>query len=114
MRNTIEGILETYGTDVTVESAGAEKRVRCFFQAVNAKSWRSMESEATLLGEISRGQYLYLGPAEEAVREGDTLHLGQRAYRFRRVEDYYYGNQVLYRWGLCVERGVNDTWGSQS
>ena len=73
-----------------------------------------MESEATLLGEISRGQYAYLGPAEVVVQEGDTLTLGGKSYLLRRVERFYYQNQPLYLWGLCVEKGVNDTWGTQS
>ena len=106
--------MSLYGTDMTVSGAEGFKAVRGFFRAVNSKSWQSMESEVTLLGEISRGQYVYMGPAEVSVREGDTLTLGERSYHFRRVEKYYYGNQVLYIWGLCVEKGVNDTWGSQS
>lgn len=85
-----------------------------FFRAVNAKSWQSMESEATLLGEISRGQYAYIGPVGAQVREGDTLTLGDKTYLFRRAELYYYRNQPVYQWGLCVEKGVNDTWASQS
>ena len=73
-----------------------------------------MESDATLLGEISRGQYVYMGPVGVKVKEGDTLVLGERTYLFRRVEHYYYGNEAIYQWGLCVEKGVNDTWGTQS
>ena len=48
------------------------------------------------------------------VKEGDTISLGEKSYLFRRVEFYYYGNQAVYLWGLCVEKGVNDTWGTQS
>ncbi len=103
-----------YGTDMTVLSGEEEKAVRGFFRAVNSKSWQSMESEATLLGEISRGQYAYMGPAAVDVKEGDSLVLGEKTYLFRRAELYYYGNQAVYRWGLCVEKGVNDTWGTQS
>ena len=114
MKRMIEKVMARYGTDMTVVSGEETKPVRGFFRAVNSKSWQSMESEATLLGEISRGQYTYVGPVEVAVREGDTLRLGDRTYLFRRVEPYYYGNQAVYTWGLCVEKGVNDTWGSQS
>jgi hypothetical protein len=114
MKRMIEKVMAQYGTDMTVVSGEETKPVRGFFRAVNSKSWQSMESEATLLGEISRGQYTYVGPVEVAVREGDTLRLGDRTYLFRRVEPYYYGNQAVYTWGLCVEKGVNDTWGSQS
>ena len=114
MRRTVEKILSQHGTDLTIVSGLESKTVRGFFRAVNSKSWQSMESEATLLGEITRGQYVYMGPVGGKVKEGDTLLLGERSYLFRRTELYYYGNQAVYQWGLCVEKGVNDTWGSQS
>ena len=103
-----------HGTDLTIVSGLENKTVRGFFRAVNSKSWQSMESEATLLGEITRGQYVYMGPVAAAAQEGDALILGGRSYLFRRTELYYYRNQPVYQWGLCVEKGVNDTWGTQS
>ena len=114
MQAVVEKILSRYGTDMVLTSGEESKTVRAFFRAVNSKSWQSMESEATLLGEISRGQYVYMGPVDAAVKEGETLILGDRSYLFRRTELYYYGNQAVYQWGLCVEKGVNDTWGTQS
>ena len=114
MKRMLEGVFRDYGTDMTIVSTGKEYTVRGFFRAVNSKSWQSMESEATLLGEISRGQYSYMGPAEVDVKEGDTIRLGGKRYLVRRVEDYYCKNTPVYRWGMCVEKGVNDTWGSQS
>ena len=114
MKRTVSKLIGQYGADMTLTSDGTAMTVRAFFRAVNSKSLQSMESEATLLGEISRGQYAYIGPVDVAVREGDTLTLGQKTYLFRRVAPYYYGNEAIYNWGLCVEKGVNDTWGSQS
>lgn len=114
MKNMVSKLIGQYGTDMTLTSGGTSMTVRAFFRAVNSKSWQSMESEATLLGEITRGQYAYIGPVDVSVREGDTLNLGEKTYLFRRVEPYYYGNQAIYNWGLCVEKGVNDTWGSLS
>ena len=114
MRRTVEQIMQRYGTDMQLIHGNETKTVRGFFRAVNSKSWQSMESEATLLGEITRGQYAYIGPADSGAREGDTISLGDRNYLLRWTELYYYGNEVVYQWGLCVEKGVNDTWGSQS
>lgn len=114
MRKVLESVMNRHGTDLTILGVEGERTVRGFFRAVNSKSWQSMESEATLLGEISRGQYAYIGPVDGAVCEGDTLKLGQKVYLFRRVELYYYENQPIYQWGLCVEKGVNDTWGIPS
>lgn len=114
MRQTVERIFSQHGTDLTIVSGLETRTVRGFFRAVNSKSWQSMESEVTLLGEITRGQYVYMGPVAAAVKEGDTLILGDRSYLLRRTELYYYRNQAVYQWGLCVEKGVNDTWGTQS
>ena len=49
-----------------------------------------------------------------SVKQGDLLTVGGGNYIFRRVEPYWYGDEKVYIWGLCVEKGVNDTWGSQS
>ena len=114
MRAVVEKIMEKHGTDLTITSGAGSKTVRGFFRAVNSKSWQSMESVATLLGEITRGQYVYMGPVGVTVREGDTLTVGERAYLFRRVEPYYFGDEPIYQWGLCVEKGVNDIWGIRS
>ena len=114
MRRAVEKVMALHGTDLTIVSGEETKTVRGFFRAVNSKSWQSMESEASLLGEITRGQYVYMGPVSAAVKEGDSLLLGNRNYLVRRTELYYYGNQPVYQWGLCVEKGVNDTWGIPS
>lgn len=114
MNMAMEPLFTRWGTDMTIVSAEEHKTVRGFFRAVNSKSWQNMESVVSLLGEISRGQYVYIGPADVAVKEGDSLLLGEKSYLFRRVEPYYFGNQPIYQWGLCVEKGVNDTWGTQS
>ena len=114
MKAAMETLFARWGTDMTIVSEGITKTVRGFFRAVNSKSWQNMESVVSLLGEISRGQYVYLGPADREVKEGDTLNLGQKSYLFRRVEAYYFENQPVYLWGLCVEKGVNDTWGTVS
>ena len=114
MKQMVEKILRQYGTDMVLQSGGSTAAIRGFLQAVNSASWQSLESEASLLGEISRGQYTFIGPVGSQAREGDTLILGEKSYLLRRVEPYYYRNQAIYLWGLCVEKGVNDTWGSQS
>ena len=114
MEKMVAKILKEFGTDLQLIRGDETWTVRGFFRAVNSKSWQSMESEATLLGEITRGQYAYIGPAEGGVKEGDTVVLGDRTYLIRRTEYYYFGDRPIYQWGLCVEKGVNDTWGSQS
>ncbi len=116
MVRMVSGILQQYGTAMTLQHVGQAEEIslRGFFQPVRSKSWQNATYLATPLGEITRGQYVYIGPVDVEVREGDSLHLGGRTYYFRRVEPYYYGDEQVYLWGLCVEKGVNDTWESQS
>lgn len=114
MRKMVSKILRQYGSDMTVITESASTAVKGFFQPVRSKSWQNMVSLDTPLGEVPRGQYVYIGPYDVAVADGDTLAVGENSYVFRRVEPYYYGNEPVYLWGLCVEKGVNDTWGTQS
>lgn len=114
MKKLVAGILRQYGTAMTVTHGEASVKVRGFFQPVRSKSWQNFTNVATPLGEIPRGQYVYIGPAETKVSQGDMLTVGGGDYIFRRVEPYWYGDEQVYLWGLCVEKGVNDTWGSQS
>ena len=114
MKKMVDTILRQYGTEVTLTGNGGERKCRCFFQPVNSTSWQSIESVASPLGEITRGQYTYIGPTAVALNEGDSLGLGDRDYLVRRVEPYYYRGEAIYVWALCVEKGVNDTWGSLS
>ena len=74
MKEAVEKAMTRFGSDLVIMGE-EQKTVRGFFRAVNSKSWQNMESQASLLGEVTRGQYVYLGPAEVEVREGDTLNL---------------------------------------
>ena len=114
MKKMVAGILRQYGSSMTVTHGDATVKLRGFFQPVRSKSWQNFTNAATPLGEIPRGQYVYMGPADVAVVQGDILTIAGASYIFRRVEPYRYGDENVYIWGLCVEKGVNDTWGSQS
>ena len=114
MRKMVAGILRQYGTSMILSHGETTKKVRGFFQPVRSKSWQNFTNVATPLGEIPRGQYVYVGPADVPVQQGDMLTVDGSNYIFRRLEPYWYGDEQIYIWGLCVEKGVNDTWGSQS
>ena len=110
MQQMIGKILNTYGVSVTWKK---EEPVtyRGIFQPVRSKSWQYLEGNYSPLGEVPRGQYVYIGPAERCVAFGDTLEVGGKDYMVRRVEPVYYGEEIAYYWGMCVEKGGEDTWG---
>ena len=114
MRRTVDKLIQQYGTDLILNCNGEEKAARGFLRAVTSHSWQSMEPIATPLGEVSRGQYTYIGQAAYPVNERDTVSLRGKTYRFCRVEPYYYGDELIYYWGACIEKGGAEPWGAQS
>ena len=109
MQLMIGKILATYGVRITRKEEGAT--YRGFFQPVRSKSWQYLEGNFSPLGEVPRGQYVYIGPADKFIAFGDTLEVGGKDYMVRRVEPVYYGEEIAYYWGMCVEKGGEDTWG---
>ena len=111
MRQMVGKILNTYGTAVTLCQGETECWVRAFFQPVRSKSWSYLDGEYSPLGEIPRGQYVYIGPVEPEASAGDTVKLGEKSYWLRRAELIYDANGPVYCWAMCVEKGGEDTWG---
>ncbi|MBE6980158.1 MAG: hypothetical protein E7431_07265 [Ruminococcaceae bacterium] len=104
-------ILNTYGAAVTLRHEGQDYPIRAFFQPVRSKSWQYLEGDYSPLGEIPRGQYVYIGPVEPAAEAGDTLTVGSKDYWLRRTELVWDREGPVYCWGMCVEKGGEDTWG---
>ena len=109
MQQMIGKILNTYGVSITRKQEGVT--YRGFFQPVRSKSWQYLEGNYSPLGEVPRGQYVYIGPAEQQLSVGETLEVGGKDYMVRRLEPVYYGEEAAYLWGMCVEKGGEDTWG---
>ena len=111
MERMVARILSTYGAAVTLLQEGEVHQIRAFFQPVRSKSWSYLDGEYSPLGEIPRGQYVYIGPVEPRAAEGDTVTVDGKSYRLRRAELVRDANGPVYCWGMCVEKGGEDTWG---
>lgn len=111
MRGMVSKILRQYGSAVTLHKAEEVYQIRAFFQPVRSKSWQYLEGEYSPLGEIPRGQYVYIGPAEPAAAEGDALTVEGQEYWIRRSEMILDREGPVYCWGMCVEKGGEDNWG---
>jgi len=113
MRRKLEKMMDRWGTTMTLQRDGVNWELKGFLQETGSRNWQNMEKVFTPLGEIPRGQYLYLGPLEPETGVGDVLLKGGRIFEIRRSEVIYFGDAPAYSWGLCVEKGGEDTWGSQ-
>lgn len=111
MQQMVSKILNTYGAAVTLLHEGTEYAIRAFFQPVRSKSWQYMEGDYSPLGEIPRGQYVYIGPVDPQAAAGDTVTVDDKSYWLRRSELIRDQNGPVYCWGMCVEKGGEDNWG---
>jgi hypothetical protein len=111
MKQMLERIMNRYGTRIRWTHGVESREFRAFFQPVRSKSWQYLEGDYSPLGEIPRGQYVYIGPAEPGAEAGDTITVEGKAYWIRRSEQILDGNGPVYCWGMCVEKGGEDTWG---
>ena len=114
MKQMVNTILRQYGTTIGISGPTGERSVKGFFQPVRSKSWQSILNVEIPLGKTGRRQYVYIGPGDTEVSEGEVLTVGEKAYYLERVEKYYYADQPVYTWGMCVEKGDLKQWGVPS
>ena len=111
MTHSISSIIQSYGSDLVLFHGGESHYLRGFFRPVQSKSWSYLEGEYSPLGEIPRGQYVYIGPAEPLAEVGDEIRINYTFYRVRRSEVIMGFMGPEYCWAMCVEKGGDDTWG---
>ena len=111
MEEMISRILKSYGSSLTLYQDGKANNLRAFFRPVQSKSWSYLEGEYSPLGEIPRGQYVYIGPADPKAEVGDEIRINYTFYRVRRSEVIMGFSGPVYCWAMCVEKGGADTWG---
>lgn len=105
MKNVINRLIEVYGNDMTIRSDGVETQTKAFFQLVTSKSWQNMERMIPTIGEVPRGQYLYLGPTDVPLKAYDGIKIDGRTFLVRRADAILYRSEQIFIWGLCVEGG---------
>ena len=111
MQKMVSKILSAYGSELVLVHGEESLDIRAFFQPVRSKSWQYLEGDYSPLGEIPRGQYVYIGPAEPKAEAGDTVIVEGKEYWLRRSELISDQKGSVYCWGLCVEKGGEDNWG---
>ena len=103
-------MLRKFGSTMRLVQGGSQKSIRAFLQESRSKSKDSAGREYSLLGEIPKGVFVYIGPATPEAQVGDILIYQERRFQLRRVEMITVGDKKLYCWGLCVEKGGENAW----
>ena len=107
---TVAELIFRCGSALTLRSGGQSIRYWAILQPVTSKSWQNMERMIPNVGEIPRGQYLYIGPIARTLNSGDTIDFDGRHFVVRRADRVFFQNEALFVWGLCVEGGGDDPW----
>lgn len=111
MKRMIDAILAGYGSPVTILYAdGARKQTRAFVQPVTEKGWQGIQKTMLPLGQSPVGRFVYIGPAEQKLKEEDAVVYDGKTFEVRRAETLEVAGQALYIWGLLTIRGGDDPW----
>lgn len=110
MRDT-ERMMACYGVPMTLVRGENEMPVKAFLQESRSRSQENAQRAFGPLGEEPKGLYVYMGPVEPAARTGDLLRYAQRIFEFRRAEPVMAGEEPVYIWGICIEKGGDADWG---
>lgn len=110
MHKAVAKLMERYGSSMTLIQGETEHPIRGFLQETRSKSHENTYRRFSLLGETPMGMFVYLGPAEPMAHTGDQLIFRERRFELRRAEPVLAGDQPVYCWGMCIEKGEADIW----
>lgn len=111
METAIDKMIRRYGTPMTLVHDGGETAIRAFLQETESRSAGGAEWEVMPLGQVPKGVYVYIGPVTPEAVAGDDLLCRDKKYQLRRTQLVMVGENPMYCWGICVEKGGDAVWG---
>ena len=61
---------------------------------------------------IQKGQFVLIGPADAALREGQSVETQGQAFVVRRCQTRYLADEAVFVWALLVKAGGDEAWNS--
>lgn len=107
---SVEKLIKRFGSPMTLLRSDGQTPIRAFFHETYSKSQMNALREFSYLGEIPKGSFTYIGPADAPVSNGDGVFWYGRTFEFRRAEPVMLGDTVMYYWGVCLEIGKGLLW----
>lgn len=112
MRRMVEKMMACHGRDLVLVRGEEKCSLRGFLQPVTGKVERLALVKMGPLGEESRERFIYIGPAEPEASQDDRILAVGREYRVCTAQVIWDGDGPVYCWAMCVEKGSEDSWGS--
>ena len=101
----VDTLFDCCGCDARILTADGEIAVRAFIRPVTARSQERLHRTMHTLGQIPRGRYVYLGPAEPFADEDTVILSGGKRLLVCRMERMVFEDRVIYTWGILRETG---------
>lgn len=116
VRGMVDKLIRRYGTSFVLLRSDGNRDIKGIMQITGTASRQNMQTNFAPLGEVPRGRYLLLVPAEPEIEKGDVLIRSEEELYFTvcRVERVWFRDETLYCWCLCEERGASGAWAKQS
>ena len=97
-------ILRMYGEPVLLFHDAQQIEVQAFIQRIRRKDPEPPIKESPLGAEDLR-RWLYIGPREQAIQEGDIIQRGDMRDMVQNAAAAYVGGELSHWWAiLCKER----------
>ncbi len=111
MEAAIGKMISRYGSPMKLVQNGMQFDIRAFLQETASRSEGGSQWDVMPLGEVPKGVYVYIGPVSPEALAGDDLLYREKTYQLRRTHLVAVGEEPLYCWGICVEKGGDGAWG---
>lgn len=110
MHKAVAKMMIRYGSAMQLIQGETVHEIHGFLQETRSKSHENTYRRFSLLGETPTGMFVYMGPAEPMAKAGDQVIFRGRRFELRRVEPVMAGDDPVYCWGMCIEKGEVDIW----
>ncbi len=105
MQKLMKQALARYGVSAQVETKTGEEMAKVFFRSVKSEAQQNAQRVFSPLGEVPRGRYICILPAQPEPKAEGTLTVHGKQYLLRQIEPVTVAEEILCRWCLCVEKG---------
>ena len=102
----LKRLFERYGAPVTLIMEESEWEYKAFIQPMRYKNKMFVDNELTKIGTMDESCFLYIGPPEYKLREGEFgcfITLDDNIFNVVRTETVRLGDSEAYTWAVLRE-----------
>lgn len=104
--NSVSGMIQRYGSSVTINRNGAQVQTKAFVEPLRYKNKIYIGGRQHPIGMYNNEKYLYIGkPEHELFQDESVVEAGGGKYIVRRCEVYRVQDIPVYVWAIMTRFG---------